>query len=205
MHGDSFICQIFLLVGCFVFCSEQSFLLGGQSPSCEPFYGRPSFCTSCPGVELALQSTPWWSDQIHSCTHPKLCFYVFFSSGTAHPLPQSLSRGLHPPFLISTQHSPTVNKENVKFLVGSLLADRVQPSRHASLLQTPKDNLFLEENMMQCSDIAVKTALLTETNLFQSTGHARPETYWFLNRERALGRWALTISGAQQLGFWSSN
>lgn len=130
---------------------------------------------------------------------------MFFSSGTAHPLPQSLSRGLHPPFLISTQHSPTVNKENVKFLVGSLLADRVQPSRHASLLQTPKDNLFLEENMMQCSDIAVKTALLTETDLFQSTGHARPETYWFLNRERALGRWALTISGAQQLGFWSSN
>lgn len=92
MHGDSFICQIFLLVGCFVFCSEQSFLLGGQSPSREPFYGRPSSCTSCPGVELALQSTPWWSDQIHSCTHPKLCFYVFFLRNCPSPAPKPFQR-----------------------------------------------------------------------------------------------------------------
>lgn len=78
MHGDSLICQIFLLVGCFVFCSEQSFLLGGQSPSCEPFYGRSNSCTSCPGAGLAPQSTPWWSNQIHSCTRPDSVSLTFF-------------------------------------------------------------------------------------------------------------------------------
>lgn len=142
---------------CFVCCSEQSFLLGGWSPSCEPFYE----CPSSPGSISCI--SPSWGlaflaevlldgeIQIHPSMHPTLHLSQFFSPGTAQPLLQTLSRGLLPPSLISAQPSATVNKQNVKFLVGLLLANRVQPSRHASLLQTPKIIFSLEENMTQCS------------------------------------------------------
>lgn len=183
---------------CFVVQSEASCWVDGVLPVSLSMNAQVPVALSAasphPGAWLSSLKY-FWMEQYRStqaCT-PRCTSPSFFSPGTAQPVLQTLSRGLLPPSLISIQPSATVNKQNVKFLVGSLLANRVQPSRHAGLLQTPKIIFSLEENMTQYS---VYTLYICQ--------NTAPFWDWSFPRHCSCRAWKLIISEQRELWLWQN-
>lgn len=131
----------------FGFCSEQSFLrvdtiLSLSLSMNAHVLARVSGTSHILGLGFPHRSILSWS----SVDSPKHALHAaplpgFILRDCPAPAPSPFQRDT-PTLFNFFQPLAMVNKQNVHFLEGSLLVDRMQPSNPASLLPTPRDTLF---------------------------------------------------------------